>query len=97
VKVDIAPYPGFTLEGLFFDSTFWGDCMSQSYRVRYACPQGDFFQWAIIEKLDITLQEVYGTDWDFICPTHGPQHAKPFQAEVKKSFERGESRRQKGR
>jgi hypothetical protein len=71
--------------------------MSQSYRVRYACPQGDFYQWAVLENLDMTLQQVYNTDWDFTCPIHGPQHAKPFQAEVKKSFKRSESRSQNGK
>jgi hypothetical protein len=71
--------------------------MGQNYRVRYRCRQGDFDQWAVLENLDMKLQQVYTTDWDFTCPTHGPQHAKPFQAEVKKPFGRGESRKQKTR
>jgi hypothetical protein len=67
--------------------------MSLTYRVRYRCPHGDFYEWALRENLNMTLQEVYNMDWDFTCPSHGPQRAKPFEAQVKKSFERAAPRK----
>ena len=57
--------------------------MAHSYRIRHHCLQGDcnFYKWTIKENERITLAEVYRKEWDFDCPNHGPQRAKPFQAE----------------
>jgi len=62
--------------------------LTHSYRIRFHCLQSncDFYQWTIKEKEPLSLAEVYGKEWDFVCPDHGPQREKPFQAEVKRVF-----------
>jgi hypothetical protein len=39
-----------------------------------------------MDNLPLTLEEVYACEWEFDCPNHGAQWARPFQAEVKKVF-----------
>jgi hypothetical protein len=58
--------------------------MHQSYRLRLACPLGDFFQWTVEERLALDLPDVYRRRWNFMCPHHGPQNERPFQAEEKR-------------
>lgn len=73
--------------------------MEQSYRLRLGCPFDDFYQWTVLEGVGLTLEEVSKSQWDFICPTHGPQREKPFQTEVKRMFPRlrKANRRSEGR
>jgi len=60
--------------------------MCQNYRLRLACPRGDFFQWTVKERMALDLPEVYRRRWSFVCPHHGPQNERPFQAERKRVF-----------
>jgi hypothetical protein len=59
--------------------------MGQSYRMRLNCLQRgcDYYEWTVRENLSCSLKDVYDKSWDFICPSHGPQQTRPFQAEVK--------------
>jgi hypothetical protein len=66
---------------------FQEETMNQSYRIRFRCPRGDYYKWAVVENLAMTLQQVYGAHWKFDCPAHGAQSARPFQAEIKKVIE----------
>ena len=62
--------------------------LTHSYRIRFHCLQSncDFYEWTIKENEPLSLAEVYDKDWDFVCPNHGPQRGRPFQAEVKRVF-----------
>jgi len=39
-----------------------------------------------VDNLPLTLEEVCASEWQFDCPHHGAQWARPFQAEIKKFF-----------
>jgi len=62
--------------------------LTHSYRIRFHCLQADcdFYQWTVMENEPLTVAEVYDKEWDFVCPNHGPQRGRPFQAEVKRVF-----------
>lgn len=60
--------------------------MSLSYRVNDRCSERDSYKWTVKKSLPLTLEEVYATDWEFLCLAHGAQRAQPFQAEVKRVF-----------
>jgi hypothetical protein len=62
--------------------------LTQSYRIRLRCFQRDcdFGQWVVKENEPLSLAEVYDKEWDFFCPSHGPQRRKPFWAQVKRVF-----------
>jgi len=60
--------------------------LCSSYRIHHRCPEGDYYKWAVIDNLPLTLEEVYASEWEFDCPDHGVQWARPFQAEIKRVF-----------
>jgi len=68
--------------------------VAHSYRIQVHClqPSCDFYQWIVKENLDVTLLEATLGCQDFTCPTHGPQSARPFQAEVKRIFTKSKRR-----
>ena len=70
--------------GRLFAQDFGGWTVGRDFRVRLICPEWDYDKWVTKEDLDLTLEEVLNTFWDFRCPTHGAQHEKPFQAHEKK-------------
>lgn len=57
--------------------------MIKSYRIQVACPHMDHAEWMVVETLPLSLAGVSNTYWEFDCPVHGPQRAKPLQAEEK--------------
>jgi hypothetical protein len=58
--------------------------MTPKYRLRLRCPHGDFYDWIVTDDVGLTLDQIYRSEWDFVCPTHGPQRELPFQAEEKR-------------
>jgi hypothetical protein len=55
------------------------------YRIQMHCLEDecDFYVWIVKSKLSLELPEIWATEWNFDCPKHGAQCARPFQAQVK--------------
>jgi hypothetical protein len=58
----------------------------KSYLVLLVCPHMDRADWVTLESLYLSLEGVLNTEWEFNCPIHGVQHARPLQAETKENI-----------
>ena len=53
--------------------------MPASYFILLVCHHCHRSKWLRLEGVESTATELLNTFWDFACPVHGPQHAKPLQ------------------
>lgn len=54
--------------------------MSVDYYVYLVCPRCFRSKWVLRRGLDLALEEVLNTFWEFKCPVHGLLREKPLQA-----------------
>ncbi len=62
--------------------------MAHDYYVRFVCPHCFRSKWVLKGNLEMSLEEVLNTFWEFECPVHGPFREKPLQANLKKDFKK---------
>jgi hypothetical protein len=59
------------------------------YAVRFVCPHCFRSKWVLKLNLELTLDQVLNTLWEFECPVDGPLGEKPFEAAPKKDLPQG--------
>ncbi len=60
---------------------------ARDYYVCLVCPHCFRSKWALKRSLEMSLEDVLNTFWEFECPAHGPLWEKPLQAVPKKTFQ----------
>ncbi len=58
----------------------------KDYYVCSVCPHCFWSKWVLKRNLEMSLEEVLSTPWEFECPVHGPLRGKPLQVSSKKVF-----------
>lgn len=58
----------------------------RDYYVCFVCPRCLRSKWVLKHNLEMSLEEILNTFWEFHCPVHGPSREKPLQASLKKTF-----------
>ncbi len=60
----------------------------RDYYVCCACPHCFRCKWVLKRNLEMSLEELLNTFWEFECPVHGPLRERPLQASPKKTFKK---------
>ncbi len=58
----------------------------QHYYVCCVCPHCFRSKWVLKRNLEMSLEGLLNTFWEFECPVHGPLRERPLQASLKKTF-----------
>jgi len=58
----------------------------EDFYVWFVCPHCYRSKWTLKRNLEMSLEEVLNTFWDFECPVDGALREKPLQARPKKRF-----------